>query len=51
MLMHLVNISIFKSYSFYSGPLAKMYLGNMGFSQTECLIESMQKASSEVESD
>jgi len=32
MLMHLVNINTFKSYSFYSGSLAKTYLGNMGFS-------------------
>ena len=34
MLMHMVNISVFKSYSFYTGSVAKTYLGNMGFSET-----------------
>ena len=41
-------MAMYKSYGFYAaqGLLAKLNLGNMGFSQAECVIEGMEKASS-----
>ena len=49
-LMHIVHMEVYTSYSFYgaSRTQASQTLGNLGFSQVHCLIEGMQKASSEA---
>ena len=43
-------MAIYNSYHFYDDSLLSLSLGNMGFSQPHCLIESMMKATSDDKS-
>jgi hypothetical protein len=45
--MHMPILGIYNSYSFYAPEdFSNFSLGNMGFSETKCLIESVSKVTS-----
>ena len=47
MLLHIPIIGIYNSYTYYKAQdLATFSLGNMGFSETKCLIEGVAKITS-----